>query len=82
VIKRAHQKATNQGRGPEMTKALLQIIHDLERDPFNVGEPAYRLPSLKMQVRKTVVPPLAVGFGVCKDRPLVFIRVVRLLSAK
>ncbi len=44
AIRRAHEQATDEGRGPEVTKALRQIIHRLERDPFNVGEPVYRCP--------------------------------------
>jgi L-asparaginase/Glu-tRNA(Gln) amidotransferase subunit D len=82
AIRHAHEQATNEGRGPHVTKAFRQLIRRLERDPFQVGEPIYRLPSLKMQIRTTVILPLAFGFGVCEDRPLVFIRFVKLLSSK
>jgi len=82
AIRLVHEQATDEGRGPEVTKALRQIIHRLEREPFDVGEPVYRLPSLKMQVRATVIRPLAVDFGVCEDQPLVFVKGVKLLSLK
>jgi hypothetical protein len=45
-----------------------------------VGEPIYRLPALRMQVRTIVVRPLVVDFVVCEDQPLVFLKVVSLLS--
>jgi hypothetical protein len=52
----------------------------LEIDPLDVGEPAYRLPTLRMQVRTVIVRPLVVDFGVCEDQPDVFIKGVKLLS--
>lgn len=48
-------------------------------DPSEFGEPLYRLPALKIQVRTSIVPPLAIHFGVCEERPLVFIKGVQKL---
>jgi hypothetical protein len=76
------RRAWDQGRGKAVTRALRKIIDQLENDPWNFGEPAYGLPSLRMQVRTAIVRPLAVDFGVCEDRTLVFIKGVKLLSAK
>ena len=81
-IREVHRQAANQGRGKEVTEAFRQIIQRLEIDPFDVGEAAYRLPGLRLQVRSTIVRPLVVDFGVSEDRPLVFIKGVKLLSAK
>jgi hypothetical protein len=35
-----------------------------------------------MQVRTVIIRPVVVDFGVCEDRPLVFIKGVKLLSAQ
>jgi hypothetical protein len=80
AIQRVHRRASRQDRGQLVTDALREIIRDLELAPFKVGEPAYRLPAMRMQVRTTVVRPLVVHFGVCEDRPLVFLKRVKLLS--
>ena len=79
-IRRVHRKARRQGRAGLVTQAFRKIIDQLERDPFNAGEPAYRLPSLRLQVRRAVIKPLVVDFAVCEDRPLVFLKGVKLLS--
>jgi hypothetical protein len=81
TIRRIHRRAWRQGRGQAVTRAFRQIIRRLERDPFSVGEPAYRLPGLRMQVRTVIIRPLAIDFAIWEDRPLVFIKGVKLLSA-
>ena len=48
-------------------------------DPYDFGEPLYRLPALRMQIRHGAILPLFIDYGVCEDRPLVFIRGVTLL---
>ena len=80
AFRRLHRRASRQGRGPLVSKAFRQIIRRLELRPLEVGEPAYRLPSLRMQVRTVIVRPLVVDFAVCEDRPHVFIKGVKLLS--
>ena len=77
-IRRVHRRAARQGRGQAVTSAFRRIVQRLEIDPFHAGEPAYRLPGLRMQVRTPIVPPIAV----CEDQPLVFIKGVKLLSAQ
>jgi hypothetical protein len=81
AIQRVHDQATRQGRGKAVTRAFRRIILRLEVDPFNLGEPAYRLPGLRLQVRTVIARPLVVDFAVCEDHPLVFIKGVKLLSA-
>jgi hypothetical protein len=80
-IRRIHRLAWNQGRGIELTRAFRQVIEALEIRPFNIGEEAYRLPGLRMQIRTVIVRPLVVDFAICEDRPLVFLKGVKLLSA-
>jgi hypothetical protein len=48
---------------------------------MGLGEPLYRLPVLRMQVRSVAIRPLSVAFAVCEDRPLVYINAVKLLAA-
>jgi hypothetical protein len=81
-IRRVHRRAARHGHGKIVTSAFRRILHRLETDPLHAGEPAYRLPGLRMQVRTTIVPPIVVDFSVCEDRPLVFIKGVKLLSAR
>ena len=82
AIRRVHRQASLQGRGEVVTRAFRRMVSRLESDPFQMGEPVYRLPGLRMQVRTAVVQPLVVDFAVCEDRPLVFIKGVKLLSAQ
>ena len=81
TIRRVLRQAARQGRGQAMIAAFAEVVLRLRVDPFHTGEAAYGLPGLRMQVRSVAVVPLAVGFAVCEDRPLVFIKGVTLLSA-
>jgi hypothetical protein len=74
------QETAEPGQRKRIAKAFRKIVEQLQVAPHQLGEPLYRLPTLRMQVRTVVVPPLAVIFGVCEDRPLVFINRCRLLG--
>jgi hypothetical protein len=63
-----------------MATAFRQIVERLQRDPTEAGEPSYRLPAVRMQVRRIVIRPLVIHFAVCEDRPLVFIKAANLLA--
>jgi hypothetical protein len=80
AIRNFHHRATRQGRGATLSKAIRQILDRLERDPFDVGEPAYRLAGLRLQVRTVIVRPLVIDFAVSEELPIVFIKGVKLLS--
>jgi hypothetical protein len=73
------------GASPKKKKliavAFRRIVEKLQINPTGFGEPLYRLPNLRMQVRSAVVPPLGIIFAVCEDRPLVVIKSGRLLGA-
>jgi hypothetical protein len=73
-------QASLEGRGEELLRATREVYQRLRKDPTEFGEPLYRLTALGMQVRCVVVRPLYVDFAVCEDRPLVFIKAVRLLA--
>ena len=79
-LRAVQRQATKEGRGEAVLDAFRQIVQRLQQDPSGVGEPLYHLPALHMEVRSVVVRPLSVHFGVCSDRPLVFIKGVELLS--
>jgi hypothetical protein len=64
-------QAANEGRGEDALAAIRKIIKQLQENPHEVGEPLYRLPSLRMQICSVTVRPLVVGFGICEDRPIV-----------
>jgi len=80
AIRQLQRQASREGRGVDFLSALRMIVARLRSNPMVTGEPLYRLPALRMQVRSVVIRPLSVDFAVCEGRPLVFIGVVKLLS--
>ena len=80
AVRQLMRRALREGRGREFLLALRMVVERLRRDPHEFGEPLYRLPVLRMQVRCALVRPLYVDFAVCDDRPLVFLKLVKLLS--
>jgi len=74
------RRATLAGRGDEMVEAFRIVLSRLETDPRSLGEPTYRLPALRMQIRCAVVPPLIIHFGVCEDRATVYVKGVESLG--
>ncbi len=80
AFRQVQRRALRDGRGPEVVSALHQLRRRLQRNPTKLGEPLYRLAALRMQIRSVVLGPLVVDFGVCEDRPVVFIKGVTLLA--
>ncbi len=78
ALKQLQKEAIDKGKS--IASAFRQIIRRLQLNPTETGEANYRLPSLRMQIRTVVVRPLVVDFGVCEDKPLVFIKGVILLT--
>jgi hypothetical protein len=79
ALKQIQDQANKEGRGEKVLAAIRQIRQRLSLDPMSAGEQLYRLPAMRMQIRCILVPPLAVHFGVCEDRPFVFLKGVLLL---
>jgi len=77
---RVQERAAREGRGEKVLEAVRHIYERLQNDPTTVGEPLYRLPNLRMEVRTVVYGPVAIDFGVCEDQPLVFLKGIKLLS--
>ncbi len=78
-IRQIQEQASIEGRGQEVLTAFRTVVQRLMNDPYDFGEPLYRLPALRMQIRHGAILPLFIDYGVCEDRPLVFIRGVTLL---
>jgi hypothetical protein len=82
TIRDLQRQASKEGRGQDFLAALRQAVDRLQSSPRALGEPLYRLPALRMQIRCGVLGPLSIDFGVCDDRRLVFIMAVKLLSGR
>jgi hypothetical protein len=78
TMRQIQRQATRENRGEATVSALRQIIARLRREPWHFGEPLYRMPAMRMQVRCGGIPPLFVHFAVSEDRPQVFIKGITL----
>jgi len=76
------RRASQEGRGGDLLRATREVYERLTRDPYEFGEPLYRLPNLRMQIRCAAITPLSLDYAVCEDQPLVFIKAVRLLAPR
>jgi hypothetical protein len=81
-LRRLQREAPGVARKRAIASAFREVIRQLQFDPTEVGEPLYRLPGLRLQVRNCSVRPLVVAFAVSEERPLVFIKSVKLLPEK
>jgi hypothetical protein len=80
AIRQLQRQASREGWGAHFLQALRKIVERLRSSPSDLGEPLYRLPALRMEVRCVVLRPIYIDFAVCEDRPLVLIKAVKLLS--
>jgi hypothetical protein len=72
-LRRLQEEASPSER-KAIAAAFERIVQQLKAAANRVGEPLYRLPKLRLQVRTIVLGPLAITFAVSEDRPLVFIK--------
>jgi hypothetical protein len=79
-LRRLVRIAAEQGHGDHLLAAYYRAIVRMETDPLEFGEPTYRLPALRLQVRCAAIAPLVIHFGVSEDRPDVYIKWVELLG--
>ncbi len=80
TIRELQRRASREGRGYQFLQALRKVVRRVRRQPMDLGEPLYRLPVLKMLVRCVAIG--LVEFAVCEDRPVVYLKAVRLLSKR
>jgi len=78
TLKQIQKRAKEEGRGEQVLSAMRRIWHQLSFAPLEFGEPLYRLPALRLQVRHGAIGPLLIYFAVHDDKPLVFIKAVSL----
>jgi hypothetical protein len=79
AIRELNRQANRNGQGKAFIASLKQIVHRMESDPARLGEPLYRLPVLRMQVRCVALLPVMVYFAVCEDHAEVIIMNIRLM---
>ena len=75
-----HRSALGSGRGDIVLFSFGAALLRMRTNPNDFGEETYRLPALRLQIRCAVVPPLIVHFGVCEDRPIVYVKGVESLG--
>jgi hypothetical protein len=81
-FKQVQMRAKEEGRGELVLLASRHVLHQLSYDPFEFGEPLYRLPAMRLTVRHAAVGPLVIHFAVHDQMPLVFTKGVSLLPQK
>jgi hypothetical protein len=74
-----HQEALNRSLGDVFIAALKEIERQLRTNPVQFGDPLYRLPAAKLVVYTRAIFPIAVDYGVHQEKPIVFIRSIRLM---
>ena len=70
------RQASDAGRGEEYLNAMQAIVDNIRRNARTAGEPLYRLPVMKLQVRLVAVRPLVVHFAVSEERLVVYVKSV------
>jgi hypothetical protein len=79
ALRAVQRRASEIGQGEAALAAFRQIIDRLHADASEAGEPLYRLPVLRMQIRCIVIRPVIVDYALVEDRPIVFIKGARLI---
>ncbi|SRR5229473_5529422 len=79
-LRKLLRQAVWEGRGPQFHEGLRSIFHRLASAPKDLGEPLYRLTTLRLQIRQVAVRPLVIDFAVHDEYHLVFIKTVALLA--
>ena len=80
IIIQLHLEEADRGRGQQFLDALRVIHQRLRRDPIQFGEPLFHLRALKLVVYQAVVARVVVEYVVYEERPLVFLKDVKLLD--
>ncbi len=80
IIIRLHLQEAARGKGQRFLEALRIIHHRLQRAALNFGEPLFHLRALKLTVYQAVVTPVVVVYVVHEEKPLVFLKDVKLLD--
>jgi hypothetical protein len=79
VLRECQDFANHGGFGPAFLAAVKYIHQQLRTSADTFGEPLFDLPDARLQVRKAVIRPAVVEYGIHYKDPVVFIRSFRLL---
>ena len=74
IAKDLYEQAKAMGKGAVFVEAMKRVLTDLETRPREFGEPAYHLYAMKLEMRKGIIDPIVVLYGVHEEKPLVFIQ--------
>jgi hypothetical protein len=55
AFRRLQRRATREGRGQDLLRAVKEVYERLRQNPWEFGEPLYRLPAMRMQIRSAVI---------------------------
>jgi hypothetical protein len=80
LVKQKQREATQAGNGEQFLAAWRIIVERLRTDPLSFGDLLYHLPALKLLVYRAVVASVVVEYAVHDEKPVVFIRVFKVLS--
>ena len=80
ALRQLQRRASREGRGAAFLGAVRTAVQRMQSDPMTFGEPLYRLPALRIDVRCAVIRPLSIHFGVSEVHHIVVIQTVKLLS--
>ena len=78
-IKACYHEAVKENHQQEFLAALTEINRRLTEEPIEFGDPLYRLPLLKLQIRSAAIRPVFVEYGVSEEHPLVVLRRIKLM---
>jgi len=79
-VRRLVADADANGYGRQLRQQIRTAFDMLRLSARSFGEPVSELPHLPLQVRTAVVQFVCVNYAVHYDRPLVFIREIRILG--
>src|SRR5437879_4304980 len=69
-----YEKAVHAGYGPLFRETLTNVERRLRREARDFGEEFLNYPTLKLQARKGLVPPLLIEYAVHHEEPILYVR--------
>jgi len=73
-LKAVVRRAESYDKPALFADAIRLLLEQLVSKPNEVGEPMYRLQSMKMDVRRVALAPVYLEYGVHRTEPLVIVR--------
>jgi hypothetical protein len=79
-LKKLHERAKEAGLGDAYLNALETAVFRMEHDPWEFGELIREVKKPPLKVHVAVVKPLVIEFSIHTEKPIVFIKRIRLLT--